>query len=1385
MVENSSVELEPTGSNVEDFIGTTDVAPLVSTQTAVSKPFSINKVILTPEMMATARELFPEKKQEALDKGEMDFPRTPGGFLANDLVDTFRVDFADRIAEDPNYLTYEGLRNGTATILDDIKTYAGKKPKQRVLTDDDIAKIFSNAEDAPLARAFFGELAKTLPALQAGMSTTALTAGALFSQMPIAKTPAGLGIEYLGKSAVALGTGVVAGFGVYSAVDAVEEGFFGPDPVVVPGQRAAYEAFRTLGGGAANIAFPFMLSRYGVDSGARFILDNFGKNIRSSLGLRIQASLDEMLSGTARLATGSRTGAITTVLAEAGGAGGAGGAAYLAETGNVGTGGRLFSEFIGGNIGALTVLKALPKAMTSLTNAGGVSGITETIGNKQQKKVFGKVNQLIQDFGDESQYETLLDNLTSPAFIREMQEAFPGVNFSAGQQTGDPLLMALEASRTGSVQSDLTKGRAKASKKAYAAINNFMEILTEEGSEASLNAAAELRKSLFEEIVENNVAVPINNLLEAAKRLRSLPTVDGDPTLASTSAAMLSEKLNGVIENQIFKLMAAKEKNLYNLAGARDHAVFDLSDGNIPEFIKVYDELAYLNKGLQQEFERSMPGIANFVKQAKRDLGIDVEGGADFDLTDLQFEVDQAKTILSKYVPEDTEILTTTGTTLTTPDLEDYNSALLKLKERFKEEGFSFEEQAETLKNAAKRQFEEKNNRFTTDFTDKQKNARNAYGNALMAEGRLAEAKAAGGMVQGEEPVALTAASIDEIRSRSLALAREFTNGLTPSKSDYGRRLGIFANSLRESLEAAEGGAPIAYRNAVAFTRAKHDVISRMVNGKVAATSGTGQRMVDPLVTLSTYITANPSVTLSRTRQLQAMAQFADDQNLAEFAAEKGVAIAADPVFTTVNNLTEAYLRRTQMEAKVITRSFNSVTNKPEVRINDDALAKWRDENADLLEAFPQLKKDTQDAETFQRSLEFKESRRDRLNYKAFVQARLGNLLKGRSPTVAVGEAFEASEPALAFKNLFNIQRVAMDSGPSRVKFSRGDNVLSRKLTRIKEAGLKVDEVNEGFRTAILQQAMMRAGGEIGGADKTFDPKTFHTFLFKPMGKSGKVSLADLAVKNGVFSEGQIKRLKFMSTQMVRVQAADAAGKLKDPKFVDEAGAIVDFYYGVVGSALGSAAYTGTSSLLPIQGSAGQLAASSAGARYIRTVMDSIPALQNLDTLDQALMDPELVSKLIRKPTNAKDAERQRFAVGNHLREMFFKKGVEMTPFVARETFEEDDNTMDAPYLGFPGIPENSEKNRQGYIDRIRRNLPPNDQQGAVAPVQRPSPVETPTTQARAVPSPDPVPVNSGPVDRTRYAALFPNDSISGMMQAAHGGEAKKMRRGGIASLMR
>jgi len=92
-------------------------------------------------------------------------------------------------------------------------------------------------------------------------------------------------------------------------------------------------------------------------------------------------------------------------------------------------------------------------------------------------------------------------------------------------------------------------------------------------------------------------------------------------------------------------------------------------------------------------------------------------------------------------------------------------------------------------------------------------------------------------------------------------------------------------------------------------------------------------------------------------------------------------------------------------------------------------------------------------------------------------------------------------------------------------------------------------------------------------------------------------------------------------------------------------------------------------------------------------------------------------------------------------------------------------------------LPSNNQQASLNSIGPLSAAL---SQQGSLAPVQRPSPVGPPTTQASAVPSSPPPPVNSGPVDRTRYAALFPNDTISSMMQ-----QTQQMARGGIASLMR
>jgi len=58
----------------------------------------------------------------------------------------------------------------------------------------------------------------------------------------------------------------------------------------------------------------------------------------------------------------------------------------------------------------------------------------------------------------------------------------------------------------------------------------------------------------------------------------------------------------------------------------------------------------------------------------------------------------------------------------------------------------------------------------------------------------------------------------------------------------------------------------------------------------------------------------------------------------------------------------------------------------------------------------------------------------------------------------------------------------------------------------------------------------------------------------------------------------------------------------------------------------------------------------------MQEVFQNIPAMQGLDTLDEMLMDPVLVSKMFRKPTSVEDANRQEQLLQNTLLTYSLKK---------------------------------------------------------------------------------------------------------------------------------
>ena len=99
-----------------------------------------------------------------------------------------------------------------------------------------------------------------------------------------------------------------------------------------------------------------------------------------------------------------------------------------------------------------------------------------------------------------------------------------------------------------------------------------------------------------------------------------------------------------------------------------------------------------------------------------------------------------------------------------------------------------------------------------------------------------------------------------------------------------------------------------AYDIARAYSRAKHDFFTRTVVGDVGRTQRSGAGKLAPEVTFAAFVKANPNITLSRIRQLQGVAEFADQQGLPSYLPETSLT-PREPVFTTTTNLVDSYLR--------------------------------------------------------------------------------------------------------------------------------------------------------------------------------------------------------------------------------------------------------------------------------------------------------------------------------------------------------------------------------------------------------------------------------------------------------------------------------------------
>ena len=668
------------------------------------------------------------------------------------------------------------------------------------------------------------------------------------------------------------------------------------------------------------------------------------------------------------------------------------------------------------------------------------------------------------------------------------------------------------------------------------------------------------------------------------------------------------------------------------------------------------------------------------------------------------------------------------------------------------------------------------------------------------------------GVQVGEEGTGVTGISLEELRqmrSEALGIARDGN-----AKPESRRVAGMFASAIEDDLSnfanfASTDDVPKnqikALRNANAYTKAFSDVYYRSYVGDALAQTRDGGFRIAPETLAESFGKNRFDPNFLKIREIESVGKFAREQGI------PGAEGAVDSIHGVMDR---------------ILRAGRAAALDPETgELTQKGLTKWIKANGRLAELFPELFEDLKNFNVAkslfdQTKLQTSASQsfiNKQINFTSLLMDSKGQIRS--NPASAIAEAMAGGKdqgPALSRlidvipkgkdvvnKTVFEITDA--DTGLVSKFFTKKDalNALqtmgpNAKLSQ-KNLAVNRKEAVEGFKAGIFEYLVF--GNPAGrGANKNVaieDPLRLFRDLFEKKiliggstrgmsrrGDSTRYStLSEFLKKKGVFNDADIGGIKKTLEALILAKTDDAAGMLGEN--FEEAKPILDFALAITGSAIGTKSQ---SLLMGGSGGPGSIIAAGKGAEAMRNIFLRMPQSQRMLFTAELLQNPNLMGQMLREYGTGEQSKGVVGAVANWLKNNGFST-IPRRLFAigereeAREIREGefDPEIFKEEVLEYPVVPAFPPNNQQGSVAPIT-SLPPNNQRASLPPIQRPSPVGPPTTQASAVPSSPPSPVNSGPVDRTRYAALFPNDSISGMLTQP---PTQQMARGGIASLMR
>ena len=1296
--------------------------------------------------------------------------------FVSSMVGVLQEDFPDQ----PGFMTYQGLRDGTAPILNSFPEFADLAPSERRLSDEEIISLFSTDLDGDPIEA--GTMLK----------------GAKREAIPIASTvPTFMGGFSAGQAAVAgvppVGPAAILRFGLplvagtaaagvgYFLGEKVNEAIQGEESPILPGTEAAYEAGKTAAGVLAWLPMPYMVPaklNFGVEL-AESLLEEGAK---IPLGLKVARGLENTVGSMGAQAQANRVkfGASELVAGTGATAG-----AYGAENAYSGSGGaRITGELLGGlsfailgNIAAkripttLGALKAGYGAVKEGRVQEGIYDVATAFKGKRESQVTNYILDALEESGEDT--DAVIAALTSKEFESMlMDEAGNPIALTSALKSGSPTLAALEKSLE-QMSVGLSKERNSANVQADRALRNTIVALYGTGDKDAIQEGALLAQSVFDANLENGMLGSMQKVMDAFDKVAG----KRGPDWAAERQATLGQKLFNVVEER-FKAGRAQERTLWRNTGQNltitEFVDVDGNASDMPNFMSYWEDTLPDTPEAADEIKKPLSALNAFVVRKRNELFPDAEEVAEVVVSPrLRKATDKFEDILDS--------IRGTQNLNQFQRIREQADGITNVDEKI-----SFLRQQASLVRRNADQFEDR--RLETRTA----NAIEEFANIQRLTFRDAGREAALSQAPGGADGAISVQELTEMRTTALGKART----LAASGDSSGARVAYgFAEALMRDLESFPQGIDPAYDTARAYSRAFNDAYTRTFAGDILGVSKTGAPKVAPEMIANDIFNADAGYL--RSLQLDGIGKFELTQSLTNLAGNaKGELkpLLDDMMSTVINkdndmidtrkltdwvsdnadalaqfpqakdNVLQAVNTTTTVRGttETILRNIRAAAYNPETGVvNVDSLNKWmaKPENVDVLNAMPALKADLENSVTANLLLKADTKAAADAQKELNGQVSFMDLLPNttENPATAFARAL-SSKNKRPIQNLNNLWAVVKNAPES---WTDATGVLRTK-----------EEAVDGFRSSLIESLYTRNGQ----TSSSFSPKGLYENIFLPHPNSpGKITLAEWIVEKGVMPQIEVDRLKRITTEMVKMESFTLNADVNLGDLAETVGPMMDFYLRIVGSSIGSRAQ----SMLPGDGAGGSLVAASAGSKAFRTayskIFSNIPESMKMDVMTQMMKDPEMLAVFLKKGRT----EREQSAIGGRLTSILVEKGLIPAG-------------RGAANVGRRALPAVIRERDESLQEKTRRlesvtPLPSNNQQGALAPppVQRPSPVEPPTTQALAVPSPSPVsaPASSGPVDRTRYAALFPNDMASGIIN--QNSAPQPFARGGIASLMR